>query len=213
VGVQRHGAIVLLALALPLLGGCVVEEPSPDGGSSGFLSNTSQLQPGRGDQAQLIYINPETDFSSYENVIVDPVAVWQGAGSRFAGVSDQDLTSLAQYLGESMRRELAHEFELLDRPAPGTLRVRIGLVEVSGAGKGADIEGSVAIELEILDAVSGERLVAAADSRGEGGEPDGTERAGTNLHNAFDEWAGRARDRLSLFRDFDAAQAAQGGGP
>ena len=44
----------------------------------------------------VLYINPQADFSSYENVIIDPVAVWQGEGSSFSGVSPGELESLAR---------------------------------------------------------------------------------------------------------------------
>ncbi len=207
--VHTLGAIVLFALALSPVAGCRPGDQPPATESSGFLSDYSQLQPGRADQAHLIYIDPQADFSSYQNVIIDPVAIWQGEGSSFSGVSPDELESLARDLRASMRRELAHEFQVLDRPAAGTLRIRIALVEVKrgGASSGADFVGSVAIELEILDAVSGERLIAVVDSRGESGEPRDSHRAGTSVRTAFDGWASRARDRLSMFRDFDAAQA------
>ncbi len=207
--VHPLGVVVLFALHLSPLAGCGPGDQPRATESSGFLSDYSQLQPGRADQAHLIYINPQADFSSYQNVIIDPVAVWQGEGSSFSGVSPDELESLARDLRASMRRELAHEFQVLDRPAAGTLQIRIALVEVKrgGASSGDDFVGSVAIELEILDAVSGERLIAVVDSRGEGGEPRDSHRAETSLRTAFDEWASRARDRLSMFRDFDATQA------
>ena len=186
---------------------------SPDGSAS-FLGDTSQLRPGRGDQAQLIYINPEADFSPYLNVIVDPVVVWHGKGSHFSDVTPEELDSLARNLESSMREQLAHEFQVLDEPAPGTLRLRIALVELKiSSGSGADVVGSVALELEILDAVSGRRLVAVADSRGEGAEQGDSADAGTDVRAAFDEWARRARDRLSTFRDFDAAYAGDAAKP
>ena len=202
---------MLFALGLSLPAGCGAGDRPPGSECSGFLGDISQLRPGRGAQAQLIYINPQADFSSYENVIIDPVAVWQGAGSCFPGVSPGELESLARDLGASMRKELAHEFQVLDRPAAGTLQIRIALVELrpGAANSGNDLAGSVAIELEILDAVSGQRMIAAADSRGDGEEPRESQRAETNVRAAFDEWASRARDRLSLFRDFDASQARQ----
>ena len=218
--VHTLGVIVLFALPLSSLAGCRPGDPPPatqssgflSSGflSSGFLSDYSQLQPGRADQAHLIYIDPQADFSSYENVIIDPVTVWQGEGSRFSGVSPGELESLARDLRASLRRQLAHEFQVLDRPAAGTLQLRIALVEVkrAGASTGTDFVGSVAIELEILDAVSGERLIAVVDSRGESEEP----RDSQSVRTAFDGWASRARDRLSMFRDFDAAQDVQSEG-
>ncbi len=207
--VHPVGAVALLALLLSPQAGCGSADQTPPGGSAGFLGDTSQLRPGRGDQAQLVYIDPEADFSPYLNVIVDPVVVWRGKGSDFSGVTPEDLDSLARDLESSMREQLAHEFQVLDEPATGTLRLRIALVEVkrSGGSSGPHLWGSVALELEILDAVSGRRLVAVADSRGEGAEQGDSADAGTDVRAAFDEWARRSRDRLSTFRDFDAAYA------
>ena len=93
------GVIVLFALHLSPLAGCRPGDQPPATESSGFLSDYSQLQPGRADQAHLIYIDPQADFSSYQNVIIDPVAVWQGEGSSFSGVSPDELESLrARYV-------------------------------------------------------------------------------------------------------------------
>jgi len=203
-------AVALFALLLSPLAGCGSADQAPPGESTGFLGDTSQLRPGRGDQAQLIYIDPEADFSPYLNVIVDPVVVWHGKGSDFSDVTPEELDSLARNLESSMREQLAHEFQVLDEPAPGTLRLRIALVKLKNlGGSGADVVGSVALELEILDAVSGRRLVAVADSRGQGaGDADATD-----VRAAFDEWAKRARDRLATFRDFDAAHADSAASP
>ncbi len=208
--VHRLGVLGVFASLLPLFAGCEPAEVTPAAESSGFLGDYSQLKPGRADQAQLIYINPKADFSPYENVIVAPVLVWEGARSDFAGVSPEELRSLAQDFGSTMRKELGHEFQVIDQPQPGTLRIRIAIVEAkrAGAGSGSAFEGSVGIEVEILDASSGERLVAAVDSRGEVGAQGGSIPAGTDVRAAFVTWAARARDRLSSFREFDAARAS-----
>ena len=197
--IHRLRLLGAFGLLLALAAGCGPSEQTPAAESSGFLGDYSQLQPGRGDQAQLVYINPQADFSSYENVIVDPVVVWEGKGSDFSDVSPAELQSLARDLGAAMREQLGFEFHVVEQPEPGTLRIRIAIVEAK--------RSSVGIELEVLDSNSGERLVAAADSRGHEGEPSGSSRAGTGARAAFDDWAGRARDRLSAFRRFDAARA------
>ncbi len=206
--VHRLGVLGVFASLLALLAGCEPREQTPAVGSSGFLGDYSQLQPGRADQAQLIYINPEADFSPYENVIVDPVVLWEGAGSDLSDVSPDELQSLARDLETAMRKQLGLEFQVVERPEPGTLRIRIAIVEAKrSSASGPAFVGSVGIELEVLDANSGERLVAAADSRGNTAAPPGWSRAGTDVRAAFDDWAGRARDRLSAFRQFDAARA------
>ena len=62
--------------------------------------------------------------------------------------------------------------------------------------------------MEILDAVSNQRLVAAADAREDKGPPSDVAREWASARKAFDFWAGRARDRLAAFRSFDASEAA-----
>ncbi len=203
--VRTLGFIVLFALHLSPLAGCGSDDQFSAPEFSGFLGDYSQLRPGRADQARLIYIDPQADFSSYENVIVDPVVGWHPGGESFSGVSPAELESLARDLGARMREQLAYEFQLVDRPVAGTLQMRIALVGAKRAAASSDAEraGSVAIEVEILDAVSRRRLVAVADSRGVG---DPTREA-RDVRAAFADWARRARDRLATFRDFDAAQA------
>ena len=165
---------------------------------SGFLDDYSQLKPGRGDQAQLVFIDPEADFSPYERVLVDPVVVWERtAGSDASG---GELRSLADDLGVALREQLQLEFELVKSPEPGTLRIRTAITHVRESG--------ASIELEILDAVSGQRLVAVADARGGAGGPAGTAAEWASAREAFAFWAERARVRLAAFRSFDASEAA-----
>ncbi len=165
---------------------------------SGFLDDYTQLKPGRADQAQLVYIDPEADFSPYEKVLIDPVVVWERtAGSDASG---EELRSLADDLGAALREQLELEFELVESPEPGTLRIRTAITRVRESG--------ASVELEVLDAVSGQRLVAVADARGGASGTGGTAGDWANARQAFAFWAERARVRLAAFRSFDASEAA-----
>ena len=165
---------------------------------SGFLDDYTQLKPGRADQAQLVYIDPEADFSPYEKVLIDPVVVWERtAGSDASG---EELRSLADDLGAALREQLELEFELVESPEPGTLRIRTAITRVRESG--------ASVELEVLDAVSGQRLVAVADARGGASGTSGTAGDWANARQAFAFWAERARIRLAAFRSFDASEAA-----
>src|ERR1700758_897174 len=42
----------------------------------GFLPNPSLLNPGGTGQASLVYRNPAANFSLYNKVILEPVAIW-----------------------------------------------------------------------------------------------------------------------------------------
>ena len=198
---RRRLAVWLVALVA--LAACGAPEREPPGGEaqtriepSGFLGDYSKLKPGRGDQAQLVYIDPEADFSGYARVIVDPVVVWPGAADPTR--SEEEIQGLADRLGHALRVQLGLEFDVVEEPSPGTLRIRSAITAIRASG--------VSAEIEVLDAASGRRLVAAADARsreevGAGGEAAGAEAA-------FTRWASRISLRLATFRDFDAAEAS-----
>ena len=167
---------------------------------SGFLGDYSQLEKGRGDQVQLVYINPEAHFAGYDKLLIEPVVVWQGGQAATSDASAKELQGLADDLGAALRKQLQLEFQLVDGPGPGTLQLRTAITAVH--------ESNVSIELEILDAASGERLVAVADARGDAQESGAGERQWASVHEAFEFWASRSRARLAAFRRFDAAEAA-----
>ena len=185
-------------LLAALLAGCPA--PQAELEPSGFLGDYSQLEPGRADQAQLRYIDPEASFAGYERILIDPVVFWEGAATAELEISAEEQLRLAQHLDAALRRELQREFELVESPSPGTLRLRSAITAIR--------ETSASIELEILDAPSGKRLIAVADVQG--GDPKQEGRF-ANVEEAFVFWAGRARTRLAAFRDFDAAEAAHAG--
>ncbi len=193
---ERVLAVLATLVALSACGNA----PPPAVETSGFLGDYSQLEKGRGDQAQLIYINSEAHFARYDKMMVDPVVVWSGEQAATSDASAEDLQALADSLGASLREQLQLEFELVESPGPGTMRLRSAITAVH--------ESDVSIEVEILDAASGERLVAVADARGGADEGGGGEPRWANAHEAFDYWANRARARLAAFRRFDAAEAA-----
>jgi hypothetical protein len=156
-----------------------------------FLKDESQLQPGRGGQAQLVYINPDTDFSQYDKAVVDRVALWFRDGKAGGGIEPAEQQHLAGYFTAALRHQLQLEFHPIEKAEPGALRVRAAITRLSKSG------ASVAIE--VVDAVSGNRLAAIKDAR----EAD----AGGSIERVFDAWAERASERLGAFRRFDAAEA------
>lgn len=155
-----------------------------------FLKNESQLQPGRGSQAQLVYINPETDFSRYDKVFVDRVALWFRDEKADGGIQSAEQQHLAGYFTAALRHQLQLEFHPVEASQPGTLRVRAAITRLSKSG--------ASVTIEVVDAISGSRLAAVKDAR----EADD----GGSLERVFDAWAERASERLGAFRRFDAAE-------
>ena len=157
----------------------------------GFLDDYSLLAPGREGQASLIYIDADADFSIYSGILIEPVVAWAGPGGEVAGST----RSLTGDLGVALRRELAREFELVEEPRAGTLRLRTALARAAGS--------RLVLEVELLDATSGQRVVAAVDQRKIDAGGSATQ---TNA------WAVLIRNRLASFRQFDAAARARKAG-
>jgi hypothetical protein len=153
---------------------------------SAFLGDVSQLEPGKGDEPSLLYISPTADFSAYEYVVIDPVTVWYGSGSSPDRLPGVELRALAERFESAMRTRMqASIFEVVDEPRAGALRIRAALTDggrdqakldlARAHGVIADTTGNIgadtlaflrgALELEVVDAVSGERLAAAIDDR------------------------------------------------
>jgi len=154
----------------------------------GFLEDYEQLSPGREGQASLIYIDGEADFSIYSAILIEPVVAWPGPDGQTASATQE----LAENLDEDLRRELAREFDLVDQPGAGVLQLRAALA--------SEADSYLVLEVEILDAESGQRLVAAVDRR----KLESTEPIAQT-----DAWAALIRDRLASFRQFDSAWRAR----
>ena len=176
-----------MALALFVCATTVTAQQVRD---SSFLKDESRLKPGRGNQARLIYINPETDFSRYNKAIIDRVALWFRDENAGGGITHAEQQHLAGYFTAALRHELQLEFHPVEKAEPGALRVRAAITGLSKSG--------ASIAIEVIDAVSGTRLAAAVDTR----EVD----VGRSLERVFDVWAERASERLGAFRRFDAAE-------
>jgi hypothetical protein len=225
--------ISMLAVLLVVVAGCAATRKSQSVEPSGFLADYSQLREGRGEQALLIYINSQANFANYDRVIVDPISIWTRPDVAIADVPRDELQHLADYLHTALLKQLQLDFTLVERPQPGALRIRMAITEASKSNVALDLAstvlpttrllselknlstgtqafvGRVAIEIEILDAVSGERLIAAVDERAGSKRLRGSTSAWSDVYSAFDYWAEVLRARLTAMRQFDAAQASQ----
>ncbi|NWK56978.1 DUF3313 domain-containing protein [Verrucomicrobiaceae bacterium N1E253] len=168
------------AMAL-LLSSCGNQSPS------GFLSNYNQLSPGGNAYgAKMSYTKPNMDFAKYDSVIIDPVTFILPTDSK---LTEADRQRLSYAMRQAITRELSKDYKLVSTPGPTTMRFRGAVTELIPANRPANVITSVVPvsrvvaeaqqmttgismfssrgsgEMEILDSVSGERLVALADTR------------------------------------------------
>jgi hypothetical protein len=153
---------------------------------SGFLSNYQQMDGGYGTaDAVSAYVKPGVDLIKYDSVMVDPVTTIVATPGISAAVKDQ----IAAYLGDSLRGQLVENFTLVSVPGPTTLRVRTALTDVIenqnvgkpvitvhtgaratlsgpiGSTEVATFVSNVSFEGEIVESLSGERLLGNTDHR------------------------------------------------
>ncbi len=217
-----HRFLIPCALTTALVGGCATTEEVREVEESGFLGDYSQLQTGGEGQAALRYVNPHARFDSYNKMLIDPVTLWMKDGSNLSEVPEVDRKMLVDYLHTALSDSLGREYTLVDAPGPGVMRLRVAITEAEQApvvmstvsnvvpqmllisnvkkmvtGTQAFV-GSAAVEGELLDAATGERLAAFVDKRSGG---KSIERIGAGSWNDFKNacrvWAKLIATRLA----------------
>lgn len=210
--ITRLGMFAAAGAALAL-SSCSTGGKSP----SGFLSNYAQLNAGYGtENAVSSYVKPGVDFGKYDSVIIESVTTVVASPGISPAVSDQ----LAAYLGSSLHGQMSSGLKIVSAPSPTTLRVRTGLTDVIegqkagkpvttvhpnpkitlsgnlGSAEIATFVSQVSFEGEVVDSVTGERLIALVDHR------LGAKRAATpttswaSVRSAINVGVGKLRDRF-----------------
>lgn len=171
----RFLAILLLALTLPA---CNLSHPAdqwrPDRPTtalertphqSGFLGDYSGLRPSPRHADTQYQQSPA--FATYDAFIIDPVIVLIDTTARGKELSESDKAELAAEAESELRTALATRFRVVDTTGEGVARVRAAITELAMGGRGPNGEiwlGGAAVELEVVDSVTGQRVAAAVET-------------------------------------------------
>jgi Protein of unknown function (DUF3313) len=209
-------ALAVLAIMLMMVG-CGSSRRAKDVEPQGFLDDYSMLTAGAEGQAVLRYVSPSAEWTKYDKVLVEPVAVLGSPGTR--DIPAEDLQTAANFLYAQLRQELRQDFELVDAPAPNTLRVAAALTDAAPANQTMVVVSNVvplamatsgayeyitgnptfqgaAAEAKVTDAQTGELLAAAVDKRMGGRTLASAETSWTDVNNILAYWAQLMRFRL-----------------
>jgi hypothetical protein len=169
--------------------------------TSGFLNNYSQLAEGEGDQALMVYIDPDVNFDTYDKLIIDPIRLIATEGSDLAEIDKEDSQAIADYFFAALNEQLAKNYTIVKKSGSKTLQLKVALTDMTGSKVVLDTlsslvpvgmainliskvatgnntaVGSATGEMELLDSATGKRLIAAVDGR-----------AGTKYTGKFDKW-------------------------
>ena len=157
---------------------------------SGFLGNYSGLRPSPDGSGAWSYRNPAADFKPYDKIMLDPLVIWPSQHSSYGGVDALTAWKLGLAFQDRISSALAGGYSIVTEPGPGVLRLRAALTKVMLQRPGLaspgpllpmagdvllqasakisgmnTIEGEAAIEAELLDAMSQERLAAYVEDR------------------------------------------------
>lgn len=188
--------MVLSAMVPVALAGCVATKHARSVEPSGFLQDLyPQMRQGKGDEALLVYRNPQVDWSTkaaYRKILLDPVMIWRGEDSKLRGLDQKDAQVIADSFYALLYQELAKDYQMVSGPGDETFRLQVALTDAEQSSPALDIvssvpapfnvafvastlktlttgkplfKGAASIEGKFMDAGSGEVLAAAVDRR------------------------------------------------
>lgn len=175
-------------LTATLLSACLFALPASPvlAADSGFIDDAPELaadpdRPGAGR-----WIKPGFVPTGYSKVLLDPITVFVSPDSKYKGLGADHLNAIGEGFNKAMVEALAPELTVATEPGPGVLHVRAALTDVHLEKKkrgllgytpvgivvtaAADAAGarislkSAMLEIEVLDAATGERLGVLRDS-------------------------------------------------
>jgi hypothetical protein len=214
-------SVIAVCLLLLAIMSCAATTQTRSVKPSGFLKDTSQLKEGDSDEALLVYFNSSANWAQYDKITLEPVTVWRNENFDPDDISKEELQHFVDALYIAVKDQLAKDYQIVDRSGPGVLRMRVALTyaedswivldtitNVLPIGIGINLVtkgitgtsamvGEAAIEAEILDSLTNERLAALIDKRaGTKSYQDKFDNWG-DVNKAFIYWAERARMKLT----------------
>ena len=166
---RRSGAMPALAF-FPLIAVALAACATPKVATSGFLTSYDALQASDETGAVKVQSSSAQVLSGYSAVIIDAPVMTE------TRLSPAEATAITAALAEALNTEMARDRTIATDAAPATLRVRYAIVAVETSNVALNAltstvigpldRGSLALEAEVVDSVSGERLAAMTWARG-----------------------------------------------
>jgi len=221
------------------IGGCVeTYQVKEQDIKTGFLVDSySLLQPGKENEANLVYINPRVNWKNYNKIMLDAVSVWVGEDSQASDtgvIPPDDVRALANSFYQKLSEQLGKDFTLVQSSGPDVMRLSVALTDIEHGlplldtistvvlspiialdqdkkvAKGTYIfVGHANVEARLVDSRSGELLAAGIDQRAGGKKLGKGTGFWRDVENVFDYWASKIRFRLCTKRGGKDCQAPE----
>ena len=183
-------------------------------GASDFIDNMPKLAQDADRPGAMIWQKPGLNRAAYTRVMIEPITIFISPDSEYQGLNADDLKALSDGFNGAVTRMLEPEIPVVNQGGPGVLYMRAALVNVKLAKKkrrlfsytpiglvASTVKGNAAkvslkgamLEIEMLDAVSGERLGVLVDKAPKEYGEDLTWNA---INNTFVFYAERFKSRM-----------------
>lgn len=211
------------------VGGCAdTYQVKGDVGKTGFLLDAYPLlKPGKEGEANLVYLNPDARFKTYDKIMLEPVTVWLGKGAEAKDtgvVPRDDVRDLANTFYQKISEQLAKDYTLVQESGPDVMRLSAALTDVEHgmpvldtistihpitriASEGKKLAtgtqsfvGGASVEVRLVDSQTGKLLGAGIDRRAGGKTLMKGFGFWTDVENIMDYWAAKIRWRLCIQR-------------
>ena len=179
--------ILSVVFSLLLLNGCAGKTPK-DMPQSGFLTDYSGFHFDPMEAADWIYINTRMDFKAYDKLMIHHVTYFLKEDTEYRGIQSDQLNELTEIIHTALLMALSELYTITVKPGKGTMRLRLAVTDLvprnpvagtfTSAITGILEEGvaktevkayidtkSISIEVELLDSLTNERLVAVIDQK------------------------------------------------
>jgi hypothetical protein len=214
--------ILCVTLFLLLCASCnTTEQADTVDGPSGFLKDYSLLEKGKEGQALRVYKKDTVSWKKYKKIMIDPVQIWAKSDSDINQIDRVKLEKLIGFMNSILVLTLKENLEIVTTPGADTLRLKVALTEgqaskmildtlstfgpitatasyVNKAAAGEHLAvGKASVEAEVIDSMSGERLLAGMDSRYGGKGLKGKFDSWDDLKSSFEFWTNKLNAKLT----------------
>jgi hypothetical protein len=169
---SKWRSVVTVVLMAGLMAACQATEQVR---YSGFLKSYSQLKPDPKFDGTLRWQDPKVNLATYNKFIVDPVLIHFAPQADGIGLDPVELAELTAFARKTFIDELSKNFQVVASPGPGTLRLRAAITGIKETTPVLNIHpamklsgmglGGASGEGEVVDSLTGIRIIAAVDSR------------------------------------------------
>lgn len=161
------------------------------------------------DKSLLWWERPGFNWHRYHKLMIDPVTVRMETEKKGRDIDPEDLAAFIEEVSATFSQSLAPDYPVVTVPGPDVLRIRTVITDIDIAKPAVNLVttlvafvpmdmGGASIEVEFLDAVTGERLAVMADRKS--GSPLQL-KAGFSKFGyakaAFNQWADELKTALA----------------